>query len=93
MNEMSASINWLEDLIGQEVELFYLSQGFKDRGVVQRIGDFWVEIQNATGEILVVPSSAVRLIKVISKKHAPESNLLRPVQPDSPNSEDDNRAS
>ncbi|MEP6757406.1 MAG: hypothetical protein ABJA67_18030 [Chthonomonadales bacterium] len=71
---------WLRKLLGQEIEVHYLNQGFKDKGHLTQIDDNWIEIYTGTGEHLLIPSCAVRLVKVLAKKDAPENKLLRPAK-------------
>ena len=77
---MADEKQWLGKFLGQEVEIHYMNQGFKDKGHLSQINDNWIEIYTAMGENLLIPSCAVRLIKVITKKDAPENKLLRPAK-------------
>ena len=71
---------WLQEFVGNEIDVYYITQGFKDRGQLKWISDFWLEIRNSADEIMLIPTNAVRLIKVVSRPVTPSSNLLRPAR-------------
>ena len=79
---MSDSKNWIETFVGAEVELHYFSQNFKDRGELAHVDENWIEMYTALGEHLLIPTTAVRIIKLIGKKNTPEKTLLRPAKKD-----------
>ena len=77
---MSESKSWIETFVGVEVELHYSSQNFKDRGELVHVDENWIEMYTALGEHLLIPTTAIRIIKLIGKKNTPEKTLLRPAK-------------
>ncbi len=78
--------NWLEKYRGFEVEVHYQanSNAFKDRGRLSDFGDIWIELQKGgptVGELLVIPTSAIRLLKIVHPPDSQTNRLLQPVYP------------
>jgi|JRYG01.1.fsa_nt_gb hypothetical protein len=80
---------WLEKYRGFEIEILYLADNttYSDRGRLSDFGDHWVELTKESGrrrqnEVMVIPSSAIRLMKILSVPETPENTLLRPVLPE-----------
>ena len=74
--------NWLERFRESEVEIHYLTDNnaYKDRGRLVDYGDGWLELfKQATGETFVIPTTSVRIMKVLAKTEPVENRLLRPV--------------
>jgi hypothetical protein len=77
--------SWLDKYRGFEVEIQYLTDNnmYKDRGRLQDFGDTWLELHKGRGpdEVFIIPTTAVRLMKVIQPPaQAGSSTLLRPVE-------------
>ncbi len=77
------SEGWLSKYRTFEVEVHYLSDSshFKDRGRLSDFGDGWIELTK-TGEIFIIPASAIRLIKIVSEPVQGGRALLRPAIPE-----------
>ncbi len=72
--------HWLEKHIGSDVEVHYINQtGYRDRGYITDAGDGWVELQKDEDDILLIPNTAIRIIKVIKRVTQPTSKLLKPA--------------
>jgi hypothetical protein len=67
--------------MGCTVEVIYLSQsGYKDKGVLVGAGDGWLELSRPDGELFLIPTTAVRLLKVVERANlTAEQTLLRPA--------------
>lgn len=65
-----------------EVEIFYLTDSgqYRDKGRITECDGAWIILQKPANELLLVPVSAVRIIKVLGPPKEPESLLLRPVE-------------
>ena len=60
--------------------------GYTDTGVVSFLNEFWLEIVKDKGERLLIPASAIRIIRLIEAASDQKEalTLLRPsAQPDS----------
>lgn len=64
-----------------EVELHYLTDNsqFRDRGTLLEFDGSWLALEKPGHELLLVPLSAVRLVKPLSPPKDRDSLLLRPV--------------
>jgi len=64
-----------------EVEVLYRtdSGAYRDRGRLTDMGDGWVELTKPSGEVFLVPDTAVRLMKLIGPPDDDASLLLRPA--------------
>ena len=78
----------IEKYRGFEVEILYLVDNnmYRDRGYLTDVSDQWLELQKGApgpgiGELLVIPSTAVRLMKIITPPTREGSRLLRPARP------------
>ncbi len=74
--------DWLERFRDSEVEIHYLTDNnaYKDRGHLADYGDGWLELfKQATGETFIIPTTSVRIMKVLAKTQPDENRLLRPV--------------
>jgi len=59
--------NWLDSFIGQRVTIITL-QGSEERtdpGALLRIADGWVQLVKDNGEMILVPTTAIRIIKLL----------------------------
>jgi len=59
--------NWLESFTGQRVTVITL-QGSEERtdpGELLRIADGWVQLVKDNGEMILVPTTAIRIIKLL----------------------------
>ena len=73
---------WLEKYKFQDVEVHYMIQsGYKDRGTVTDFGDQWIELTKTGNppECLIIPITAIRLLKVASALVPNANTLLRPI--------------
>ena len=64
------------------VTVYYLS-GVTDTGWISHIETHWIELVKDTNERLLIPMSALRLIKLLEapKQHKGSETLLRPSGP------------
>jgi hypothetical protein len=66
-----------------EVEIHYLTDGssLRDRGHLADFGDGWIELHKSgnCGETFLIPTSAVRLIKLLDAPQDEGNRLLRAV--------------
>jgi hypothetical protein len=73
--------HWLDKYRDCEVEIVYLTDSnFKDRGRLIDFGDGWVELRKQPIETFLVPTTGIRLIKVLGLPPDESSRLLRPAQ-------------
>jgi len=79
--EATRLANWIDKYLRHEVEVLYLTDSatYRDRGQLTDAGDGWLEIAKPTGETFVVPTTAVRLIKIIAPPDPEATRLLRPA--------------
>lgn len=59
--------NWLNSFNGQRVTIITL-QGSEERtdpGTLMRISDGWVQLVKDNGEMILVPTTAIRIIKLL----------------------------
>jgi hypothetical protein len=59
--------NWLESFTGQRVTVITM-QGTEERtdpGELLRISDGWVQLVKDNGEMILVPTTAIRIIKLL----------------------------
>jgi hypothetical protein len=74
--------HWLDRYRGCDVEIVYLTDTvFKDRGHLSDFGDGWIELHRPTNDTFLVPTTAIRLVKVLGPPAEPASLLLRPSSP------------
>ncbi len=77
--------DWLEKYRGYEIEIHYLTDNslYSDRGHLTDFSSRWVEItknrSRRNEEILVVPHSAIRIIKILTAPERSAHSLLRPA--------------
>jgi hypothetical protein len=71
----------LRHYLGARVTVYY-ENTYTDQGNVAYLDDHWLELTKDNGERLLIPTSAVRLIKLLeaSKQHGDADILLRPVE-------------
>lgn len=72
-----------------EVDIHYLTKDmFSDRGVLTDSGERWLQLTKNPGgrnaETLLVPVSAVRIVKIIARADAEQDVLLRPADGEGP---------
>ncbi len=79
---------WIEKYRSFEVEVLYLTDNnmYRDRGRLTDVSDQWIELQKGApgpgiGELLVIPISAIRLLKIVTPPTREGSRLLRPADP------------
>lgn len=77
--------DWLEKYREYEIEIHYLTDNsmYSDRGHLTDFSSQWVEItknrSRRNEEILVIPHSAIRIIKILSAPERSAHTLLRPA--------------
>ena len=59
--------NWLHSFNGQRVTIITLlgSEERTDPGTLLRISDGWVQLVKDNGEMILVPTTAIRIIKLL----------------------------
>jgi hypothetical protein len=76
---------WIEKYRGFEVEVMYLTDNnmYKDRGRLVDFGDNWIELQKGPhgGEVFLIPTTAIRLVKLVGAPARDVTRLLRPAAP------------
>jgi hypothetical protein len=73
--------SWLEKFRDCEVEVYYLTDtaGLRDKGRLVDFGDGWLELDKG-GDTFLVPTTAIRLTKVLSPPATDGNRLLRAVR-------------
>lgn len=72
---------WLQKYVGFEIEVFYLiDSNFRDRGRLVDYGDGWLELHKPNGETMLIPTTGVRMAKVLGGPERNGSRLLRPAE-------------
>lgn len=75
---------WLEKYRDCEVEIHYITDNsmFTDKGRLTDFGDNWLElVKNASkrgAETLLIPITAIRIVKIVGAPERDEIRLLRP---------------
>jgi hypothetical protein len=75
---------WLEKYRDCEVEIHYLTDNsmFTDRGRLTDFGDNWLELAKEAGkrgvEMLLIPITSIRIVKIMGAPEREEAHLLRP---------------
>lgn len=73
----------IERNVGSEVEVHYMLAGTSDKGVLTAVDSQWIEITRNPGkrneDLLLVPLTAVRLVKPLTRPAEPANTLVRPV--------------
>jgi len=71
---------WIDKHVGAEVEIHCLGEGsHRDKGDITDAGDGLIELTKKGNEMMIIPTSAIRLAKVLSPVKSSSSNLLRPA--------------
>lgn len=75
---MDADPDYISRYHNARVTVYYLGQTtYNDTGVVTYLGEQWIELKKANDECLLIPVSAIRLIKVLDAlEPAGEAGLL-----------------
>lgn len=73
---------FLARYVGYDIEVLYLTDNntFRDRGRLSGFGDGWIELIKDEA-LFLVPTTAIRLLKVISSSQEPAQILLRSSAP------------
>lgn len=73
--------NSLEKYRDYEIEVQYLTDNniYKDRGRLADFGQGWIELDKSGAETFLIPTTAIRLVKVLQPPPKVESRLLRPA--------------
>ena len=63
--------NWLEGFRGQHVTVLTQSgsEEKSDIGTLLRVADGWLQVVKDNGEMVLIPSTAVRLVKLLDLQH------------------------
>ncbi len=63
--------SWLDTFRGQHVTVITAvgENERSDTGTLLRMGDGWLQLVKDNGEVILVPSSAVRLVKLLNMTH------------------------
>lgn len=70
----------LERYLDSEIEVLYAdNQQFKDRGTLVAFDDSWLELSKPSGETFLIPTFAVRIVKLIKLPGTDHNTLLRPA--------------
>jgi hypothetical protein len=80
------SVDWhtptrLNYYLNARVNVHY-ENSYTDQGIVSYLDNHWVELTKDNGERLLIPTSAIRIIKLIelAKREADAEMLLRPYE-------------
>ena len=58
--------NWLSEFVGHRVTAVTgTSEERSETGTLAQIGDGWLQIAKENGEMLLIPSSAIRVVKLL----------------------------
>jgi hypothetical protein len=59
--------NWLDAFNGQHVAVLTQagSEEKSDTGTLQRVADGWLQVVKDNGEMILIPSTAIRLVKLL----------------------------
>lgn len=73
--------NSLEKYRDYEIEVHYLTDNniYKDRGRLVDFGEGWIELDKSGAETLLIPTTAIRIAKVLQPPPEVEGLLLRPA--------------
>lgn len=74
----------LKHYLHARVNVYYDNNAYSDQGILTYRDNFWVELTKDSGERLLIPTSAIRIVKLIEPaRQDPEAaHLLRPAAPD-----------
>ena len=61
--------NWLGTFDGQRITIIYESEERTDTGVLVRVGDGWLQMAKENGEMILIPSTAIRTVKLLEMTH------------------------
>ena len=85
---------WLSDFIGQRVTAITgFGEEKSETGELLALGDGWLQIEKDNGELLLIPSTAIRIVKLLNMTRTtsavevrqPIFTPLPPVSPDEQN--------
>lgn len=59
--------NWLDVFTGQHVSVLTVSGTDEktDTGTLMNIGDGWLQLVKDTGEMILIPATAIRIVKLL----------------------------
>ncbi|MCS6775491.1 MAG: hypothetical protein RMJ43_04110 [Chloroherpetonaceae bacterium] len=77
----------LKHYMNARVNVYYDNNAYSDLGTLTYMDNFWVELTKDSGERLLIPTSAIRIVKLIEPagRHPESAHLLRPAAPDGGN--------
>src|SRR5258708_4745852 len=77
--------NWLDNFNGQHVTVLTQASNEEktDTGTLLRVADGWLQLVKDNGEMVLIPSTAVRLIKLLDMTHR-TAGVERPPELDYP---------
>ena len=63
--------SWLDTFKGQHITVLTSvgSDERSDTGTLLALGDGWLQIQKDNGDMILVPSTAIRLVKLLNMTH------------------------
>lgn len=85
---------WLSDFIGQRVTAVTgFGEDKSETGELLALGDGWLQIEKDNGELLLIPSTAIRIVKLLGMTRTtaaiemgqPMFAPLAPISPDEQN--------
>lgn len=76
----------LAHYVGSMVTIHYLTT-YSDTGTLSYLDSYWVELIKANGERLLIPTNAIRVIKLQEAVNKEQNTLLRPSSGSSPSQE------
>ena len=63
--------NWLDTFRGQHITAVTLagSEEKSDTGTLLRVADGWIQLVKDNGEMILIPSTAIRIVKLLDMAH------------------------
>jgi len=63
--------NWLDAFRGQHITAVTLAGGEEksDTGTLLRVADGWLQLVKDNGEMILIPSTAIRIVKLLDMVH------------------------
>jgi hypothetical protein len=80
-SENTATTGRLQSYLNARVSVYY-ENSYTDTGAITYIDNAWVELWKDNGEVLLIPTSAIRIIKILerARQNADAEILLRPYE-------------
>ena len=63
--------NWLDAFRGQHITVLTLActEEKSDTGTLLRVADGWIQLVKDNGEMILIPSTAIRIVKLLDMAH------------------------